>query len=120
MSAHMSHDQYLQSLRDFVVATAQAMLSGEQSFLIGARRLCAAQDGLRAERDEHFMTFEAIDSSTDALPLGEVRQHWDPVALKNLEPEIQAAEQWARDIGTPACVALIAMFQALPRQDDIA
>jgi hypothetical protein len=56
--------------------------------------------------------FTAIDSETDALPLGEVRQYWDQAALERLEPDIREAERWAREAGRSACISLIQRFEA--------
>jgi hypothetical protein len=98
-------------VRRQVVSTAQAMLDGELSFLIGSRRLAALRHETdTAAGDADFLIFLAIDSETDALPLGAVREHWDRAALARLEPEIEEAERWASTVGADACRSLIARF----------
>jgi hypothetical protein len=53
------------------------MLDGQLSFLIGSRRLAALHHEIdAADDDADFLIFVAIDSDTDALPLGAVREHW--------------------------------------------
>ena len=106
----MTHEQ-IQSARRQVVRTARAMLALETNFLLGARQLASLlnQAGL-PENDKDFMTFAGIDSETDDLPLGDVRQQWDAQALAKLQPDIDAAEEWARDFGELACLALIKRF----------
>lgn len=87
------------------------MLDGRLSFLIGSRRLAALRHETdTAADDTDFMVFVAIDSETDALPLGAVREHWDQSALARLEPEIKKAEYWASTVGADACRSLIARF----------
>jgi hypothetical protein len=111
MPAHLSHDEYVNAKRRQVADTAQAMLNGELSFLVGSRRLVALRHEVDAgDRDSCFRTFIAIDSETDALPLGEVRKHWSAAALASLETEIQSAEAWAASVGREECSLLIARF----------
>lgn len=87
------------------------MLDGQLSFLIGSQRLAALRHEIdTAGDDADFMVFVAIDSETDALPLGAVREHWDQNALARLEPEIEEAERWAASAGGDACKSLIARF----------
>jgi hypothetical protein len=87
------------------------MLDGQLSFLIGSRRLAALRfETDTAADDADFMVFVAIDSETDTLPLGAVREHWDQDALARLEPAVEEAEQWASNAGTDACRSLIARF----------
>jgi hypothetical protein len=87
------------------------MLDGQLSFLIGSRRLAALRHEIDAAADDtDFLVFVAIDSETDALPLGAVREHWDQGALTRLEPEIEEAEHWASNVGADACRSLVIRF----------
>ncbi|MCD2515246.1 hypothetical protein LQ564_02845 [Massilia sp. G4R7] len=63
-----------------------------------------------AADDADFVTFVAIASETDDLPLGAVQEHWDRDALARLQPEIEEAEQWASSVAADACRSLIAKF----------
>lgn len=111
VTQYATHEEYARSVRLQVVSTAQAMLDGQLSFLIGSRRLAALRHETDAAADDaDFMVFVAIDSETDALPLGAVREHWDQDALARLEPEIEEAEQLAATAGADACRSLIARF----------
>jgi hypothetical protein len=111
VTRYATHEEYARSVRRRVVSTAQAMLEGQLSFLIGSRRLAALRHETdTADDDVDFMVFVAIDWETDALPLGAVRDHWDQDALARLEPEIEEAERWAFTAGTNACRSLIARF----------
>lgn len=111
MSEYINREHYLESLRSQVVQTAQAMLAGEISYILGARKL----DSLRHEisgmdGDPDFMVFVAVASETDDLPVGAVREHWDTLALAELQPEIEAAEAWAKSNAELLCVKLVSRF----------
>jgi hypothetical protein len=111
MDERMSRDQYVDSVRAKIVEAAQAMLDGNLSYLLGARRM----DVLRHEAavrsdDEDFMVFVAIASDTDDFPLGPVREFWDKNALERLQPEVDAAEAWAKENAAAICTRLIERF----------
>lgn len=111
MSQYITSEEYARSVRLRVVETAQAMLDGQLSFLIGSRRLAALRHETGGCTDDaDFLVFVAIDSETDEFPLGSVREHWAADALARLEPEIHKAEAWAFMVGENACRALIARF----------
>ena len=82
------------------VAIARKVLSGEMSAILGARAmrsLCSAADEL--ERDPDLLAISAIESETDALPVGAERAEWDPGVLELRAAEIAEAERWALDDG---------------------
>ena len=111
MHEKMSREQYLQSVRNKIVETAQAMLNGDIDYLIGARRLASLRhDASVKDDDEDFTVFVAIASETDDFPLGSVRARWDRQALDRLQPEIDAAEAWARKRAELVCQNLIKRF----------
>ncbi|MES2072634.1 MAG: DUF2489 domain-containing protein [Pseudomonadota bacterium] len=112
MPEYMTNETYVLSIRQRVVVAAGAMLNGTLSFLAGSRLLAALRhEAAVREDDADFRVFVAIDSETDDLPIGTVRQYWDKQALEKLEPEIQAAEVWAKEQGSKACESLISRFQ---------
>jgi hypothetical protein len=111
MSEHITNEEYVASVRRRVVETARDMLSGEISFLEGARTLSALRHEAAVRNDDSdFMTFVGIDSETHDFPIGAVREHWNPEALKKLQPEIDKTEAWAREIGAESCESLIRRF----------
>lgn len=111
MHEKMSREQYVQSVRNKVVETAQAMLEGEISYLEGARWLASLRhDASVRDDDEDFNVFVGIASETDDFPLGSVRELWDKQALDRLQPEIDAAEAWARKHAELVCQKLINRF----------
>jgi hypothetical protein len=90
---------------------AQDMLAGKLSYIEGARKMAAPWFAAKLDRfDADFLPFVGIDSETDALPMGEMRAHWQAAALKALQPEIDEKEAWARQFGEPHCRNLVARF----------
>jgi hypothetical protein len=86
----------------------RSMLNGDLSFIEGSRDLWRlAKYANLPEDDEDVTAFLAIDSETDALPVGRDRQHWAPEALERKAPEIAAAESWARSFGETAARRLL-------------
>ena len=96
MTVEPKNEKALATLLDL----ARGMLAGK---ILGLRA------GI-ADRDQDLMKFLVIDSETEALPIGKMRELWDPDALERLQPEIARAEAWAKKVGTPACRNLIRRF----------
>ena len=109
----MRNDADVAAARQMVVETARAMLDGRLSFIEGARRINGHKwdvDLPEPELDPDIVCFLLIDSETDTLPFGDVRQLWQPAALDKLQLKIKQSEQWARETGWAACQSLIARF----------
>ena len=102
----MTHDW----ARREIGKTAKAMLSGATSFIEGAHDLAGLRSSAGLEKDPDFTTFVGIDSETDAFPMGEVRKLWNAEALAKLQPEIDRAEAWAREVGLEECKRLALRF----------
>lgn len=106
----ITDESILASLQSKIGKTAKAMLAGELSFLEGAIELHALGHEAGLSEDPDFGIFTAVMSETDSLPVGSVRQHWSQSALKRLEPEMQRAEKWARQVAGGACKSLASRF----------
>jgi hypothetical protein len=92
-----------------------SMLRGDLSFIEGSRDLWRlASFANLPENDKDVTAFLAIDSETDALPVGRDRQHWAPEALERKAPEIAAAESWARSFGESAAKRLLERLEESP------
>jgi hypothetical protein len=72
---------------------AAAVLDGRTTVLEAVRELCplAHTDAIADEEDRTLVI--AIESETDALPVGEVRKLWAPYALEAKNGEIARAEE---------------------------
>jgi hypothetical protein len=95
-----------------IAETASHMLSGAVSYIEGARRVSTLRFDAGLESDPDVRTFVGVYSETDALPIdSEIRKLWSPVALEKLQPEIDAAEEWAKRILETRCKRLVERFQ---------
>lgn len=99
--------------RRAMLDAALSMLAGRLSYIEGARKIIAAKWLARLDEwDPDLLPFEGINSETDALPFGEMRDHWQAAALEALQPEIDRLEVWARQHGEPYCRNLVARFSS--------
>jgi hypothetical protein len=93
---------------------ARDMLEGKVSFVEGARRVWRlGSDARLPESDPDLTTFRGIESETDSLPIGKVRDLWATDALERLRPEIERAEDWAKQFGRTACQNLVNRFSGV-------
>ncbi len=97
--------------RHRAVQIAHEVLAGRLGVMEGARSLSAlrTQVGV-AEFDDDFIVFLAVDSETDHLPLGSVRQYWDPLALARKDAEAAEIAKSARPDVFAACRRIISRF----------
>ena|ERR1700722_11160989 len=92
-----------------IAETASHMLSGAVSYIKGARRIAGLRFDAGIETDPDILPFVGVDSETDGLPIEtDVRKLWSPEALEKLQPKIDSAESWARNILEPHCRSLLA------------
>ncbi|KRR22284.1 hypothetical protein [Bradyrhizobium retamae] len=97
--------------RGRILKTAQDMLTGKLSYIEGARKIVAAGRTARLDEwDPDLVPFVGIVSETDALPFGDMREHWQAAALNALQPEIDEKEAWARGFGESHCRSLVERF----------
>jgi hypothetical protein len=94
-----------------ILKIAQHMLTGKLSYIEGARKIVATGKTARLDEwDPDLVPFVGIASETDALPFGEMREHWQVAALDALQPEIDEKEAWARSFGEFHCRCLVERF----------
>jgi hypothetical protein len=97
--------------RRMILKASQDMLAGKLSYIEGARKITAAGTTARLDQwDADLLPFVGIVSETDALPFGEMRQHWQAAALDALQLEINQKEAWARGFSEPHCRSLVERF----------
>ena len=96
-----------------VVAVATAILRGQLGVIEGSRRLCSLRPHASSlDHDPDFLPFIGIDSETDHLPVGDVRQYWVADALVGKDLEIQEAETCYRDSAIAGCERLLSRFSS--------
>ena len=85
-----------------IVECCRDVVEGRLGVIEAARRLKGLALSVRDESDPDFMLFRALDSESDALPVGPVRQYWSVSALEEEDAKIAAFEENARRV---ACLA---------------
>jgi hypothetical protein len=110
MTSQTYNEEHRQFLSRKVVAAAQSILSGELGVVAGARQLCGLAHQVGADRDPDFIVFIGIDSESDHLPIGEVRQQWNPDALLAKDAELADYEARVRERAFAACRSLIQKY----------
>lgn len=101
-----------------IVSTARNMCEGRISFIEGAREICALSHAIGLSDEADMIAFVVVDSETDGLPMGSVRNLWQPEALAKLQPEIERSEAWARNTCLKECQALIARLETEAADDE--
>ena len=100
------------SNRQMVVAIARELLARRLGVIDAARQI----DALRGDRvgldefDPDFVTFLAIESETEDLPVGETRRHWAADALAQKDLEITRCADLYRAQALEAASHLVARF----------
>jgi hypothetical protein len=97
-------------IRGKIVAICEAVLADEIGIIAASRYLSALGLELFEGRHEDFITFDAVDSETDDLPVNAERKNWNDEALKQKDQEIAAAEALYKNDVTAACRKLIEQF----------
>ena len=106
------NEEHRQFISRKIVAVARSILSGEIGIIVGARRLSGLGDKVGADRDPDFIFFVAIDSESDHLPIGEVRQRWNPDALRVKDAEVAEIEAFHRQEAFEICRRLIQKYES--------
>jgi len=89
---------------------ARDILEGRTSMIEGVRHLTVLASRLAEVvwHDPVLGTFAAVDSETDCLPVGPVRELWNSEALREQDVEIAQAELFYRAKVENACRDLLA------------
>lgn len=95
--------------KDRAVAMARKVLDGEVGVIEGARALVGLMH-LDSEiaSGEDFNSLCGIDSETDDLPIGRVREEWHQDSLVEKDREIARCEDFYGDRVRSACERIIA------------
>lgn len=67
-----------------------------------------------AQEDSDLLGMAGIESETDHLPLGPVRQYWEPEALRRKDAELAECETFFRDSAVKMCRALVERYSRPP------
>ena len=91
-------------------ARAEDFLAGRLGVIETARVLAQLAFWAHLRSDEDLETFVAIDSETDILPVGDVRNYWAPEALKREDAKIDQAVRLYQGTALKAATRLVQRF----------
>ncbi len=101
--------------RERVQDITNGILDGKRGVIDAARTLLPLlrrSPELASEEDFNFV--RAIESETDDLPLGRIRENWDPEALADKDREIARCESLWRDQFRATCERILQRLPTLP------
>lgn len=104
----MKNEEYY--IRGKIVAICEAVVDEEIGIIAASRRLSILGGELFERHHEDFITFEAVDSETDDLPVDTERKNWSADALKQKDEEIAKAEALYKNDVIAACRKLLERF----------
>ena len=94
-----------------ILSLAQQFLGGQLGVIAASRKLSPLRNEVEARLPEVLVVFAGIDSETDALPMGDVRQYWSPEALERKDREIIEVENFYRQPATEAATRLLQLLE---------
>jgi hypothetical protein len=104
-------DATVTSARLEAAAIARRALDETLDPVLACRQLSALRWRVGVhQRDPDFLTFVAMDSETDSLPVETDRHQWLPEALARMQPEIEATHQWIRKNARTAFGNVVSRF----------
>lgn len=98
-------------IRGNIVAICEAVLAEEMGIIVASRRISSLGLKLFESHDEDFVTFDAINSETDHLPVDRERLNWSDDALRRKDGEIAECEASYKNDAFAACRKLIERFR---------
>jgi len=108
----MINEKIVEKARADIGSIAADMLDELTDYIEGSIKLSRLRFDSDLEDDKDLLVFVAIDSETDHLPFGDVREKWSLDALKRLEPEINKTIEWAKNLSLENCKSLAERFNA--------
>jgi hypothetical protein len=100
-----------EQIRVRILRAAKQLVIGEIGVIAASRELGHLRHEVEPLLANVLVTFTAIDSETDALPVGDVRKEWSPDALERKDKEIAEAEGFYRESAINAATELIRLLE---------
>lgn len=100
-----------EQIRSHILRIARQLVVGEIGVIAASRELGGLRHEVEPQLANVLVTFTAIDSETDAIPVGKVRKEWNPDVLKRKDKEIAEAEDFYRASATNAATELIRLLE---------
>ena len=109
MSAYDADRQ--EQIRAHILRVAKQLVIGKIGVIAASRELGHLRHEVEPLLANVLVTFTAIDSETDALPVGDARKEWSLDALKRMDKEITEAEDFYQDGAMNAAAELIRLLE---------
>jgi hypothetical protein len=103
--------EYRAEVQSQLLTAAKRFLAGKTNLIEAARELCPFQDVPEPELSTHLRVFVAIDSETDALPVGDMLLWWHPDTVHEQYRKIAEAERLWKDAGLEAAKHLVHLLE---------
>lgn len=94
-----------------LIRVAKEMLEGRRHLLEGVRRICDLRHQIGDDDNPVFMPLRAIDSETDHIPLGQVRDGCNAGYLQRVDAEMKAYLDQAKEDILLACKEIVRAFE---------
>jgi hypothetical protein len=86
----MTHDEYIAANKDKAIETAKYVLAHDDDWIGKIRELVAQLTAIGYSIDDNdYSCLLAIDSESDSLPIGQVREKWDACVLSEKDNEMR-------------------------------
>ena len=93
-----------------IVEIANRVLNQELGSIEASRTLIRLFYQIKKDDDKNLMVFKALDSETDHLPLGKLRENYSPNKLEVMDNEVKSYEHTYRESINLACKNIIKKF----------
>jgi outer membrane translocation and assembly module TamA len=100
-----------EQIRIHILRIARQLVAGEIDVIAASRELGYLRHEVEPQLANVLVTSTAIDSETDALPVGDMRKEWSPEALKRKDKEIAETEDFYRESAINAATELIRLLE---------
>ena len=78
-------------------ALCQRIISSEESVIEGSQKMLQFRFWMKEGENPDWGIFAVVDSDSDHLPIGSVREHWAKDALNKKDEEIEELERFYRE-----------------------
>jgi hypothetical protein len=106
----MTHDEFIASKRQEIVAVSRSILAEEINIIEGIRKIDALRNFLDNSEDEVFFPIRVLESETDQFPAGTERASWAPESLKKLDQDAEEYLANAKHDIFEACREIIRLY----------
>ena len=104
---HPSHDEYVALRAEKGRTMARDLIQGKAGVIEAARYFSGLRFDLGPPFEELLRLFVAIDSETDALPIGAIREFWAAEALVLKDEQVRSVDAFYRDAAVETAIKFL-------------